>query len=354
MSGRTIPRLQLPLLAAMVCLICGAAAAADPPPLEFGVPYQMRIVAGGSVLEFYGSFTPRVAPDFEAAIANGRDLRVVHFESPGGHLVTAVQVAAMIQKRGLTTYVGHLCASACTVAFLGGRDRWLAPGARLGFHQARSEAGPSEPGNKFLGLFYAKLGMPESFVDHVMRTAPADLWFPSREELRAVHYMTADPPAAALALGGGPAPQVADARLLLRTAPDEAVAHYATVLSLAVFRLQAIGPEACWAFAHDGRGAGLEALPPGDLVVVMAAVRHLAEEIGYQQVPPLTAGQRQQAGQDVVAMMRASGQGASLEALRPGADHAAFCPAFGAALQAALALPGLRRGNALRALLSSG
>jgi hypothetical protein len=341
-------------MALALCLACGRAAVGSPLPLEFGVPYQMRVVAGGTVLEFYGSFVPQVAPDFEAAIANGRDLRVVHFESPGGQLVTAVQVAAMIQKRGLTTYVGHLCASACTVAFLGGRERWIAPGAQLGFHQARSDSGPSEPGNKFLRLFYEKLGMPPAFVDHVMGTFPADLWLPSREELRAVHYTTADPPPAALALGGGPAPQVADARLLLRTAPDEAVAQYATVLSLAVFRLQAIRPEACWAFAHDGRGTELEALPPGDLVVVMAAVRHLAEELRYQQVPPLNAEQRQQAGQDLVAAMRTNGQGAFLVGLQPGADHAAFCPAFGTALQAALALPGLRRGSALRTLLSSG
>ena len=132
------------------------------------------------------------------------------------------------------------------------------------------------------------------------------------------------------------------------------MAQYAAVLSLAVFRLQAIRPEACWAFAHDGRGAELEVLPPGDLVVVMAAVRHLAEEIRYQQVPPLNAEQRQKAGQDLVAMMRASGQGAFLVGLQPGADRAAFCPAFATALQVALALPGLRRGNALRTLLSNG
>lgn len=341
-------------MAFALCLACGSAASASPPPLEFGVPYQLRVVASGTVLEFYGSFVPGVAPDFEAAIANQRDLRVVHFESPGGDLLAAVQVAAMIQKRGLTTYAGHLCASACTVAFLGGRERWIAPGAQLGFHQAHATSGPSEAGNKFLRQFYEKLGTPPAFVDRVMRTAPTDLWLPTPGELRAAHYTTADPPASALALGGGPAPQVADAKALLRTAPDEAVAQYATVMFLAVFQLQAIRPEACWAFAHDGRGTELEALPPGDLVVVMAAVRHLAEEIRYQQVPPLNAEQRQHAGQDLAAAMRANGQGAFLAGLQPNANHAAFCPAFATALQAALALPGLRRGDALRTLLSNG
>jgi hypothetical protein len=42
----------------------------------------------------------------------------------------------MIQQRRLATRVEAGCASACTIAFLGGVERSISPGGRLGFHRA--------------------------------------------------------------------------------------------------------------------------------------------------------------------------------------------------------------------------
>jgi hypothetical protein len=354
----TIRRGPLSLCGALVlvlCLACGKAGAADPPlSVEFGIPYQMRLVADRTVLEVYGSFSSSLAPGFEAVIARERDLRVVRLESPGGYLLPAMQIATMIQQRGLATYVGRSCASACTVAFLGGRQRWLAPGARLGFHQARAEVGPSDQANKALRLAYEKSGVPPAFIAHVLSTPPANLWIPSPAELRAVRFTTDDPPASVLALSGGEAPKSGDLKAMLQTAPDDALVQFTAALSDAMLRLQEVNPEGCWAFAHEGHGSELNALPQTDLEAIKTAMQHLAEAPRFKRVSPPDAEQRQQAGQELVAIMRLNGQAAALEGLRPGADHAVFCPALHAMLQTALALPVERRITALRALLSGG
>jgi hypothetical protein len=340
-------------LALAVCLLPGAARAADPPmAVEFGVPYQMRVLAGRSVLEVYGSFSPGLAADFQAVIAHEPGLRVVHFESPGGHVLAAMQIATMIEQRGLDTYVGRMCASACTLAFLGGRQRWLAPSAKLGFHQARAERGSNELANKYVRQAYEKFGMPEGFIAHVLRTPPSDLWVPSQAELRAVHYTTDDPPAPMVATAGSEAPRLGDAKTLLRTAPNDALVQFAAALADALARLQEMKPEACFSFAHEGHGNELAALPRNDLEPIEAAMKYLADSSRYQQVPPLDAEQQRQASQDLFVFMRTHGQAAVLEGLRPGADHAAFCPALQAMLKTALAMPGPRQPTALRALLS--
>jgi hypothetical protein len=340
------------VLMLFIGLATGRAGSAEPPPPagEDGRPYRLQVVAGGTVLEVDGSFGPDLVADFEAAVDRGSELRAVRLESPGGRVLAAWQVAAIIQKRGLSTYVGRLCASACTLAFLAGRERWLGPDARLGFHQARTEDGSSQAANKILGEDYEKLGVPPAFVAHILSTAPADLWVPSRSELRAAHVTTTDPPASMLALGDGPAPRLGDVGVLLRTAPEDALMEFATAWSDALYRLQQRDPEACWAFAHEGRGNALDVLPRADLEDFIAGLKYVAEASRYEQVMPLDASQQQQARRELFAAMRANGEGDLLQGLQPGANHAAFCPALRALLHVAMEA---RRPAALRALLAS-
>jgi hypothetical protein len=345
MLARPALKFGLALLAALLL----AAAAPPPPAGEDGVPYHLRMVADGTVLEITGSFVPPLAADFEAMVNRQPGLRAVRLESPGGRVAVGWQLADIIQHRGLSTYTGRLCASACTLAFLGGRQRWLAPDARLGFHQGRSPDGPSDAVNKVLGQAYAKLGLPADFVARILATPPTGLWVPTLAELRAAHVVTTDPPASMLALGGGPAPKFSDVGLMLRTAPDDALIQFATSWSDALYHLQASNPAACYAFAHDGQSRALDALPRAGLEDFIAALKYLAEASRYQQVPPMTADQRATATRELMARMRATGQGATLAALQPDADHAAFCPALRDLLAAALAE---RRTTALRALLS--
>jgi membrane-bound ClpP family serine protease len=183
---------------ALASLVWAASARADfppPPTAEFDIPYQLRLLADGTVLEVSGSFSWALPQTFQAALAAASKVRLVQLESPGGHILPALQIASIIQQRGLNTYVGRYCASACTIAFLGGQQRWLSPGARLGFHQAHAPGMPSGQANEYLRTAYEKLHVPPAFIARALRTPPTDLWFPTQAELRATRYATGETPA---------------------------------------------------------------------------------------------------------------------------------------------------------------
>lgn len=69
---------------------------------------------------------------------------VVVFESPGGSLTAGLELGRVIRKNGLRTRVGswdtsseyaNTCLSACAYAFLGGINREVEKGSKLGFHR---------------------------------------------------------------------------------------------------------------------------------------------------------------------------------------------------------------------------
>jgi hypothetical protein len=335
-------------------LTCGVALAELSPTVEFDIPYQVRVLAGGTVLEVSGSFSWALPQNVQAMLASAPEVRVVRLESSGGHVLPALQLATIIQQHGFDTYVGRLCASACTVAFLGGRERWLAPEARLGFHQAFAPGFPPEQANAFLQAAYEKFAVPQPFVARVLRTPHTDVWYPTQSELQAVHYTTGAPPASMLALGGSQLARLSDITPLLRSAPDDAVIRFATALSELIGQVQATNPEACWAFTHEGPDDPRNALPQTALDAIAAAQRGLAESAKATRVQTPDADQRKKAAADLLAAVSAKGQVAALQGLRAGANYVDFCPSLHELLEAALALPDLRRAPVLRSVLSGG
>ena len=308
----------------------------------------------GTTLELSGSFSWALPQNFQAILASAPKVRLVRLEGPGGHVLPALQIATIIQQHRLDTYVGQLCASACTIAFLGGRERWLAPGGRLGFHQAHAPGLPAEQVNEYLRQAYENFHVPQSFVAHVLRTPPTDLWFPTPTELRAAHYTTSDAPATVLAVDHGWPPRLADLERQLWTAPDEAVLACGTALSDLLVSLQAGNPEACWAFAHEGPDAPQVALSPETLDAIRAVGNYLSGPARSPRDSLTEAEQSKKAAAELIAFVRGRGMVQALQGLRPGADHALFCPSLHALLQAIPALPEALRAGAFRAVLSPG
>ena len=341
-------------LALVAWLACGIAIAVPSPTAEFDIPYQIRVESEGTILEVSGSFSWALPQNVQAVLAAAPQVRLVRLESPGGHVLPAMQTANIIQQHGLDTYVGRLCASACTIAFLGGRQRWLAPGARLGFHEAHAPGLPAEQVNEYLRAAYETFHVPPSFVSHVLRTPATDLWFPTPAELRAVHYTTGDPPDSVLAADHGWPPRLSDFAQRLWTAPDEAVLQFGAALSALLVQLQAMNPEACWAFAHEGPDAPQTALPQTALDAIAAAGKYLPTTERKPRDKTADAEQSRKATTELIAFIREKGLAPSMQGLRPGADHAAFCPSLHALLQAVLAQPESRRAGAVRAVLSPG
>src|SRR5207249_6328862 len=115
------------------------------------------------------------------------------FNSRGGRLAEAQKVASAIRARTLDTYVEDLCASACTYAFLAGRDRAATPNARIGFHQPSFvglDPSTQESATREMMVVYRNAGLPDTFIGRVAGTSPEHMWFPTRDELIEAHVIT--------------------------------------------------------------------------------------------------------------------------------------------------------------------
>ena len=105
-----------------------------------------------------GSATFRVLPEYEIDVSGGigpgfaqqleKELdglptvrRVRVNLDAGGLMEEAKRARALIGSRRLSTEVTEVCVSACTIVFLGGRERVLRSGGLLGFHPPRVPGG---------------------------------------------------------------------------------------------------------------------------------------------------------------------------------------------------------------------
>ncbi len=88
---------------------------------------------------------------------------------------------------------------------------------------------------------------------------------------------------------------------------------------------------------------------------VSAAERRITETAtAAATAAPNTAQRRVATADYLIKSMRANGLNATLDELRAGADHVAFCPSLRSLLLALLAMPEPARVNGLRIVLSGG
>ena len=242
------------------------------------------------------------------------------------------------------------CVPRLTVVFLAGKDRFLAPDARLGFHQAHAPGVPPAYFDALLRETYQKAGVPDGFIDHVLRTPPQSIWFPDQSMLRALRLTTGPAPAALVKADDTVAQAWWQAVRLAPATPDATLVAFAGTFSLLLERLQARDPELCWGFLHNLPTDLQAALTPEVLAAMAASEAQVRDEAHGDSAPrtnraDLTA---------LVRSLRADGGGNALAALRPNEDHAGFCPAFRLLLAAASGSPADKQGPALRALLAGG
>ena len=147
---------------------------------------------------------------FDALLQTAPQVKTVVLASPGGLTIEARLIAALVRKRGLSTYVASYCASACTQVFVSGRERVLGQGAELGFHQAigvdergRTTAVAAVTGRKLtqlsvfgvggndtLRLAYESAGIAHDFIARALARKHDDMWLPTPAELSAAHVIS--------------------------------------------------------------------------------------------------------------------------------------------------------------------
>jgi hypothetical protein len=116
-------------------------------------------------------------------------IRDVVLSGPGGRVGVGFAINNMIRKRRLATRVESGCASACTIAFLGGVDRSISPGGRLGFHQTSfpgmAESDMYESNRDMRRFLVRGAGITPEFAQRVVDTPPGSIWVPTPAELLA-------------------------------------------------------------------------------------------------------------------------------------------------------------------------
>jgi len=165
--------------------------------------YDLSLSDNGTTVLLRGDFALGVTKAVAGLIAQNPSLETLALTSNGGNIFEARGLAKLARDNQLDTLVAGTCSSACTVAFIGGFGRRIQPGARLGFHQYRLDAGydvpfadPRDQEARDRELFESA-GVAKWFLDRIFLEPPDNMWFPSAELLEQAGVLTAGPHSAA-------------------------------------------------------------------------------------------------------------------------------------------------------------
>lgn len=109
------------------------------------------------------------------------DSAVVVFQSPGGNLFAGIEIGKAIRLKGFSSLVldDQVCASACAIAWLGGRVRMMGASAKIGFHAAYEDNSgqkiPTGVGNALVGAYLSQLGLPDAAIIYVTSASPYEV-----------------------------------------------------------------------------------------------------------------------------------------------------------------------------------
>lgn len=148
---------------------------------------DIRVSADGTTIELVGEITDGIANRLNGVLLQNPDARTLVLTSEGGILLEGAALAHLVRKNGLNTHVEFACASACTFPLLAGKERSIAPGALVGFHQASNVfstlmaanvSTADDAGNVMMRSVYIGAQLSDPFVEKALATPPGDLWFP--------------------------------------------------------------------------------------------------------------------------------------------------------------------------------
>jgi hypothetical protein len=153
---------------------------------------SVSVSPDGTTLHVDGAYGMGSDQAVRRALDQNPKIREVVLSGPGGRIGAGVEIARLIRNRKLATRVDTECASACTIAFLGGLERSLAPRAKLGFHRASFPGMSSDDmfeANRDMKRFLLSAGVAPGFAQRVLDTPGDSIWVPTPEELLAARVI---------------------------------------------------------------------------------------------------------------------------------------------------------------------
>jgi hypothetical protein len=156
--------------------------------------YKISVSRDRSVAFIEGGFKYGMSRELIDLLKQTPEIKVLHLESLGGRISIGEEINKIVRDFGLNTMVTSYCMSSCTVAFLGGRERFLEAGARLGFHASAQFGKVSNASRNFDYKLYRKLtvdfGTSELFIREIVSTPHESMWFPENQTLLKEHIIT--------------------------------------------------------------------------------------------------------------------------------------------------------------------
>jgi len=152
---------------------------------------SVSVLEGGKEIELTGVISRGATSEVRDAL-DRTGAQILRLNSMGGRFGEAMKLLQLVRERHLVTYSSTGCDSACTIAFLGGKERWLSTSARLGFHRfsgAPEGALESVVEDQFTAA-YEDLGLPPAFIERMLATPADDMWYPTIDELLAANLIT--------------------------------------------------------------------------------------------------------------------------------------------------------------------
>lgn len=173
------------LVRAVTCVILGFAAACPAAAAEFTKRPSQR--GKPDVIAVVGDLELGDEDKFADAVGASSDA-IVLFQSRGGNLVAAIEIGRTIRRKGFSTLVpdNTQCASACALAWLGGRARYMSATAQVGFHAVYTDKNGrpmvSSAGNALVGAYLNELGLSSSAIIYITSAAPTRMQWLSLDD----------------------------------------------------------------------------------------------------------------------------------------------------------------------------
>ena len=158
-------------------------------------PYQIRVLPGGTEVEFRGGLRAGAAKELERILTAVPQVKVLHINGPGGRITEGRAIMQLVRERGLTTYTSEECMSAATLVLMSGKERVVAAGAKVGFHAGSLPGATAEQQREMDDLVRTTMqsaGVTKEFTDRVLATPSDHMWFPSYAEMKASHVVTSE------------------------------------------------------------------------------------------------------------------------------------------------------------------
>ncbi len=157
------------------------------------VAYELKVSEDQQHLIIRGDLDIGITTAVRSTIQAHPQIRSVVLQSRGGQIYEGRGLAKLFTEHGIDTYVYEECSSACTTAFIGGKQRYIGTQGKLGFHQYRVETTEASQFVQFyniraeqqrdLALFESR-GVAPAFLNRVFDQPASRIWFPDHSTLR--------------------------------------------------------------------------------------------------------------------------------------------------------------------------